>query len=68
MTDDFTAVLDAAIAATGAERLRYLALEHPRPKVRRQYRELIERIAAGSTAVPVDYANGPPPARPCGSC
>jgi hypothetical protein len=47
------AALDLVVARTGVERYRYLCLEHESPRVRRQYSDLILRLALE-----------PPPTRP----
>jgi hypothetical protein len=41
-----TDALELVIARTGVERYRYLCLEHPKPKVRSEYTELVLRLAA----------------------
>jgi hypothetical protein len=46
--DPFLGVLEEAIARTGTHRLRYLCLEHPDEKVRREYSGLVADIAAGT--------------------
>jgi hypothetical protein len=38
--------LELVIARTGVLRYRYLCLEHPKPKVRAEYSELVLRLAA----------------------
>jgi hypothetical protein len=47
-SDDFSDALEKAIRKTGVERYRYLTLEHPDEKVKRQYRALVLEIAADS--------------------
>jgi hypothetical protein len=57
--------IDQAIAETGVERYRFLALEHPDPTTRERYSRW---ILAGrpNTPVQVDYAVSE--AKPCGGC
>jgi hypothetical protein len=44
----FEAHLVEAVARTGVHRYRYLCLDHPDPKVRREYQGLVMEIASGT--------------------
>jgi hypothetical protein len=50
MHDDptFLAALDRAVELTRVEHYRHLCLEHPSPKVRREYRGLVVKLAEGT--------------------
>jgi hypothetical protein len=62
---DLERAIDQAIAETGVERYRFLALEHPDSRTRERYSQW---ILAGrpTTPVKVDYAVSE--AKPCGGC
>jgi hypothetical protein len=62
---DLLKALDQAIAATGVERYRFLALEHPDPATRERYSRW---ILAGRPSAPVQVDYAVSEAKPCGGC
>jgi hypothetical protein len=62
---DLLKALDQAIAETGVERYRFLALEHPDPATRERYSRW---ILAGRPSAPVQVDYAVSEAKPCGGC